>query len=238
MEIFAKPQKYQAKIITKNQLTKTVYFVQYELITPKELDFVAGQTFMLTVAPDARRAMSIASPPQNKNIIDSMQDVSPMGVGSKWLLDRKVGDTVEMTAPLGRFVIDKESQHKNVMLATGTGIAPFRSMLLDSQSGLASQKEISLYWGLRYEDDIYLIDEINVLLLKYNNFKFNLVISKPAESWQGLRGHVTEHVMLSEKNLKNCDFYLCGNKAMITEMQEKLTASGVVKQQMKFDPFY
>lgn len=238
MVIFSKPQKYQARIITKNQLTKTVYFIQYQLLTPPVIEFVAGQTFMLTVAPNVYRAMSIASSPQNKTVIDSLQDVAPMGVGSKWLLERKIGDEAHLMSPLGRFVIDRESPRKRVLIATGTGIAPFRSMLLDASDGLSGQKDISLYWGLRHNEDIYLTEEFNTLVGKYPNLKFRMILSQPSDGWTGLKGHVTDHILNDEKEFPNNDYYMCGNKLMIAEMSEKLLALGVPKIQLKFDPFY
>lgn len=235
---FTKPGLFKARIRTKNRITESVYFVQYELTEPRELVFLAGQTMMIKVAPGVHRAMSIASPPQQKQVLDSYQDVAPMGVGSKWLLERKIGDEVEFMAPLGRFVIDHDSPRKRIMVATGTGIAPFKSMLMDESDGLSANKQVSLYWGMRYNRDLYLQDELKRIDEQYSNFTINMVISRPDEGWSGLKGHVTEHVFGLETDIGNCDFYLCGNKKMIMEMQQRLSQNGVGRERMKFDPFY
>lgn len=235
---FTKPQKFKAKIVTKNQLTKTVYFIQYELIEPTELTFIAGQTMMLTVAPSTHRSMSIASPPQQKHILDSIQDVSPMGIGSKWLLERKIGDIVDLTAPLGRFVINKDNNFKKILVATGSGIAPYRSMLNDETEQSIKNLQVSYFWGLRYPEDIYLTDEIDKIKSERPNFSFYLTLSKPGDSWSGLRGYIQEHLFNTEKDLKNCDFYLCGNKNMIMDVEKKLLETGITRSQVKFDPYY
>jgi NAD(P)H-flavin reductase len=235
---FAKPWKYQARIITKDQLTQTVYFVRYELVKPDCILFRAGQTFMLTVAPGTHRAMSIASPPQETHILESVQDVAPMGIGSKWLLNRKVGDEVELTAPLGRFVFDHESVRKKVMIATGTGIAPFRSMLLDMTDNRIPNESIALYWGLRHEEDLFFREQLEKIDKDRDKLIFYLILSQPTAAWSGLSGHVQDHIFTKETDFIGCDYYLCGNKKMITDTKEKLFAQKVLESQIKYDPYY
>lgn len=235
---FAKPQKYKAVCVEKTQMTSTVYFVRYQLIQPDTVTFIAGQTIMIKVADHTFRAMSIASPPQSNHEITSIQDVAPNGPGSKWLLALPQGAEVEFTAPLGRFVTDIESPRKKVLVATGTGIAPFRAMLMDETDGKLGETGLSLYWGLRFREDIYLSDEIRDLLTRHGSNEFYLTLSKPGADWQGLTGYVQKHVLTNEKNPVNSDFYLCGNKQMILDIQKELLALGVPREQMKFDPFY
>ena len=62
-----------------------------------------------------------------------------------------------------------ESHRKKVMIATGTGIAPFRSMLFD-YLGNGGTDDITLYWGLRHEEAVYWLDELTDLSLKYRIF--------------------------------------------------------------------
>ncbi|OGG10041.1 hypothetical protein A2154_04380 [Candidatus Gottesmanbacteria bacterium RBG_16_43_7] len=238
MSIYSKPQKCIATVSEKIQLTKTTYLAKYKLNTPESISFIAGQTIMISVAPGVHRAMSIASPPQETDVITSIQDVAPGGPGSKWMEYLKVGDTLEFTGPLGRFVIDHASTRKQVLVATGTGIAPFRSMLLDKTNGASTCEPMSLYWGLRHKEDIYLYDEIKHLDEEREQMEFFLTLSQPPDDWDGLRGYVNGHVIEHEKDLSGCDFYLCGNKHMIMDMQKALSGKGIPRSQMKFDPFY
>ncbi len=238
MPDFSKPQLYTAKVAEKKQLTKTVYMARYELVDPRLISFVAGQTFMIKIAPGVNRSMSIASPPQDQNALTSIQDVSPGGPGSKWMESLKVGDMLQFMAPLGRFVVNQESPRKRVLVATGSGIAPFRSMMFDASDGLTSDKEVSFYWGLRHKEDIYLQNEIHELQKDFSNLKYYLVLSRPPEGWTGLAGHTTDHVLSIEKDLINSDFYLCGNKNMIKETCDELEKRGVPRTQMHFDPYY
>lgn len=232
-----KPQKFQAALTSKIQVSKHVYLERFQLVTPSEISFLPGQTVMLYVAPGINRSMSIASVPVEKNSILLVHDVAPMGPYSKWALTAKPGDHMSFMGPLGMFVMDKESPRSRVLVATGSGIAPFYAMAKEYLTG-GGTTSVTLYWGLRYEEDIFWQKEFEVLSRQYPNFKFVLTLSKPADSWQGKRGHVQEHLFAGEQNLANADYYLCGSKAMTDEMREKLKAAGVPETQVKFELFY
>jgi CDP-4-dehydro-6-deoxyglucose reductase, E3 len=226
-----RPQRYIAVIESKTQLTEHVYLVNFRVQTPDTIVFLPGQTISLNVGEGLNRSMSIASLPTDTTHLLMCHDVSPMGPGSLWTLNHAVGDTATFMAPLGIFLLDKTSGRKKVFVATGTGIAPFRSMALDYLNN-GGTDDMTLYWGLRYEKDLYWVEEFEELAHKYPNFRFVLTLSKPTDAWKGKVGHVTEHVMADEFHGTNTDFYLCGNKAMVKEMDEKLAAAGVPKEQI------
>jgi len=122
-----KPQKFKSRLAAIEKISSKVYLERFELIEPKEITFVAGQTVMLYVASGVNRTMSIASPPSEKTSITLVHDVSPMGAYSKWALSAKAGDPMEFMGPLGVFILDRQSRREKVFVATGTGIAPFHS---------------------------------------------------------------------------------------------------------------
>ncbi|MCX6793495.1 MAG: FAD-binding oxidoreductase [Candidatus Gottesmanbacteria bacterium] len=228
-----KPKKYSARLASIEKISSKVYIERFELLEPKEITFLSGQTVMLYVAPGVNRAMSIASPPFEKTSITLVHDVSPMGVYSKWALSAKAGALMELMGPLGNFVAYKESPRRKVFVATGTGIAPFHSMILD---GIPSSG-VSLYWGLRHEEDIFWQKEFEELSSSYPNFRFVLTLSQSSDSWVGKRGHVQDHIF-SQKNLREYEYYICGNKEMVSDMREKLKAANIPNEQVKFELFY
>lgn len=248
---FSKPQQYTGIITKKLQLTKTVFHFFIDIDHPAGFTFVPGQYGTFIIDKKNRRQYSFCSAP-NATSFELVVDVAPMGPGSIYFLEKNVGDTIEMLAPLGNFTLSENSL-KKVFVATGTGIAPFRSMLrngiFNSQFSISnkntnnslsaiSNPSISLYWGLRYEDDVYWDRELKAIAGQLTGFQYFLSLSKPTEQWDGLKGHVTQQVFQHEKNSKNCEFYLCGNTAMITEMQTQLSAMNVPKEQVKIDQFY
>ncbi len=238
--VLPKSQHCTAHVFAKVKLTETVYTVTFVLENPSELHFIAGQTMMLHISDETNRPMSIASPPTDSHTILMCHDIRPMGPGSRYTLGLSIGDQVSFVAPIGMFTLDGESHRKKVMVATGTGIAPFRSMLFDylEQGGT---DDMTLYWGLRYEKDIYWQKDFTDLSQRYQNFHFVLTLSQPTDEWQGSaswrRGRVTDHVF-DEANLAGGDFYLCGSKAMVDEVKEGLLSRNVPKEQIKTELFF
>lgn len=229
----SKPQKFVSRLASKEKISSKVYLERFALVEPKEITFLSGQTVMLYVAEGVNRSMSIVSPPSEKTSISFIHDVSPMGLFSKWTLAAKVGDPMEFMGPLGAFVLDRQSPRKKVFVATGAGIAPFYSMILDSISDF----EIVLYWGLRHEEDIFWLKELEELSSSHPNFRFVLTLSQPSENWQGNKGHVQNHIF-SAQNLSEAEYYLCGNKTMVLDMCTKLQSANVPSSQVKFELFY
>ncbi len=226
-----RPQKYTAVIESKKQLTKHIFLVNFRVTAPPTITFLPGQTISLHVGEGLNRSMSIASLPTDTTHILMCHDVSPMGPGSQWTLTHKEGDQATFMAPLGIFILDKESHRKKVLVATGTGIAPYRPMIIDYLTS-GGTDDITLYWGLRHEDDVYWDEEFRALSQEYPNFRYVLTLSRAGETWHGKRGRVTEHVIQEEQNIPGSDYYLCGNKQMIVDMEAQLTGAGVPKAQI------
>lgn len=239
------PQKYKARLASIEKISSKVYKEQFTLIEPTEITFIAGQTVMLYVAPacagrpGVNRSMSIASPPSEKTSIMLLHDVSPMGPYSKWALQAKVGDEMEFMGPLGAFILDRDSSRSKVLVATGTGMTPFYVMAKDylSSGGTA---DVMLYWGLRHEEDVFWQKEFTELSDQYPNFHYVLTLSQPhmpgqSVSWRS--GHVQDY-LFSQQNLKDKEYYICGNKAMVADIRAKLQADGVPDNQVKSELFY
>jgi ferredoxin-NADP reductase len=153
--------------------------------TPLEAGFVAGQSFgVLPPGEDAKgkphklRLYSIASPTRGedgegavlsttvKRVVDEHWDDHGLftGVCSNYLCDTQVGDEVRVTGPSGkRFVLPADpSAHDFVFFATGTGIAPFRAMILDLlESGVPSR--VALVMGVPYTTDLIYDDDFRDL---------------------------------------------------------------------------
>lgn len=232
-----KPQKYSAKLVSLQKISSQVYLERFELLEPREMVFVAGQTVMLFIAPGVNRSMSIASVPDEKNAILLVHDIGPMGPYSKWTLAAKVGDPMQIMGPLGIFVLDRESPRTKVFVATGSGIAPFYAMAKDyfTHGGTSA---IHLYWGLRHEEDIFWQKQFEVLGRQYPNFTCTITLSQPTDTWQGKRGHVEDQIFADIKDLTGSDYYLCGSKMMTDEMRTKLKVASVPDAQVKFELFY
>lgn len=224
--------KFQIKIVEKIALTKTVLHLTLEAIGLPEFQFVPGQFVGIEVAEKVKRYYSIASAPKS-NKFELIVDTSPGGPGSKFFESLSVGDEAPAFGPLGQMTF--KSEGKSVFIATGTGYAPFRAMIM-SELEKGNQNEIELLWGFRHEEDIYLKDELDSLSRKYPNFTYKITLSDPSEQWQGEKGRVTavlENVGIDQ----SATYYLCGVNAMVNDVKNMLLAQGVQKENIHFEIF-
>lgn len=227
-----KPQIYTAKVASIKNLAGDYFLGRFVLVDPRQMQFAAGQYVIFhLLPPKLRHTMSIASPPSKKGEIEILQQRVAGGEGSKWFALLQKGDMVRFTGPLGKFVLNGEAARPKVFVATGSGIAPLRSMILDHPSG-------TLYWGLRHESDLFWQEELKRLANNHKNFHYTITLSQPTDTWSGTRGRVTEHVVAETPELTESEFYLCGNRQMIVDMREFLADNGVPENQIYTETFF
>ncbi|MBI4065558.1 hypothetical protein HY409_04305 [Candidatus Gottesmanbacteria bacterium] len=260
--LFPIPQKCSATVISVTHLDGAVYNIRFQMTDPNNFSFIAGQHGSFIIEQTIRRNYSFASVPLEIPYLETCVDATPMGPGSTWLMSLKKGDQIALLAPLGRFVVDKESPQKKVFVATGTGISAVRSMILDCLSDKqrvlprvfpheypqgdpfagdprpASPAMVSLYWGVRHEENMFWDQQFETLSKVHPNFLFIRIVSQPTGTWQGRVGRVTDFVTKEEANFTQSEFYLCGNREMIYDMRKQLVEKSVPEEQIKSELFY
>lgn len=233
------PKKNTGKVEFKENLAGNNWLVRIGF--DEEVDFVPGQYSSLKVnEAGLRRSYSVASLPKGKSI-DLLVDVSPMGVGSKYILSLKAGDEVEVLGFLGRFTIEPSllfNAKAILFVATGTGVAPLKPMIEDLLYNKHFAGEVRLVWGMRYEEDLYWLKEMDNINRDFDNFKFDVVLSKPTEDWPGFKGHVNEVVGQLKQDWSQTLAYLCGAKEMIIEMNKELMAKGVTEEHVFYEKYF
>ena len=230
-------QWFRARVAEHTLLASKFQFLHLELIEPHRIEFTAGQYIMLKVPGlIGLRQYSIASPPSMGHAVDLLVDMSPQGLGSKYLQNLKLGEEVEFMAPAGVFSVKEEPEL--CFVATGSGIAPIRSMIVDLLVEGRDKRTIWLHWGLRYPEDVFWFTDFAELTEEHDNFNFDPVLSRPSDGWKFCRGHVAECVLKHRKQLATIGAYLCGNKAMIQEVTAVLVEKGVGGERIHMEEFY
>ncbi len=233
------PRMCRAKLADK--VTFNDVFVQYffEFVEPAAVEIQAGQYVSMKVSDRGeRRSYSICNAPAETHGFELLVDVSPKGLGTTFLESLAFGQEVQVLAPLGVFYItDATAETSLNFVATGSGVAPFRSMLFDRLQTHHDQRQMTLYWGLRHEDKLFWQDEFQELSESFPNFHFHPVISQPTAEWPLCQGRVTNCLSVHELDL-NGGFYLCGNEPMVKDTMALLTAKGVPEDRIHHEKFY
>jgi NAD(P)H-flavin reductase len=238
---FAPPKQYKARL--EDKIQHNPKFVQYmfELTEPNEMPFVAGQYVSIKVNDQGeRRSYSICSSPAITHGFELAVDVSPGGLGCQYLEALQFGQTIELLGPMGRFVVtdqDLELEPALIFVATGSGIAPFYSMLADLLQVRHDSRPMVLYWGVRHEDELFWLLEFQQLTEHFANFSFHPVISKPGSEWTLCAGRVTD-CLTNHGVTQPAGYYLCGNKPMIEDVTSLLNAAGVALERIHHEKFY
>lgn len=233
------PQRCTAKLADKIVYNEAFIHYFFEFTEPAAVAMQAGQYVSMQVSERGeRRSYSICNSPSETHGFELLIDITPQGVGSKFLENLQFGQTVNVLAPLGVFFMtDSSSESSLNFIATGSGVAPFRSMLMDRLQNHQDQREMTLYWGLRHEDKLFWQDEFQELAEAFPHFHFHPVISQPSDKWPLCRGRVTNCLSVHDISL-DAGYYLCGNEMMVKDTMALLTAKGVAAEKIHHEKFY
>lgn len=177
---------------------------------------------------DRWRSYSIASAPSDDNIIELVIVILEGGKGTHYLFEEaEVGTKIPFMGPLGKFTLPEELENDLCFVCTGTGVAPFRSMLLDLYRKGVSQPSFYLVFGTRHIDDILYYEELEALNQKWPNFHYIVTLSREqSDEWHGKKGYV--HTVYEDlfHDLRPADFYLCGWRVMVNEAKDRIEQMG------------
>ncbi len=175
------------------------------------------------------RSYSIASAPNGSNTIELLIVHLEGGTASKYIFDEiKVGSAFTLRGPLGMFVLPEHLDKDLYLVCTGTGIAPFRSMLQYINHHKMPHKHIYMLFGTRTQEDLLYRDEMEELAKTMEGFTYRPILSR--ESWDGDTGYV--HKIYEElcADKPEAMFMLCGWRMMIDEAKERLLKIGYEKK--------
>jgi len=216
--------------------------LEFEIEGVSRFGFVAGQWLSMKAnMPDGEeitRAYSIASPPDGDNRLALCLNRVQDGFMSNFLCDMKEGDQIPCQGPFGDFIL-RPPMRDTLFIATGTGIAPIRSMLhwLLADKSRHQGKQFWLLFGNRTEKDIYYHDEFRRLAADHPNLHYLPTLSRGDSGWQGLRGYVQEHVPGIAQGRTEMHAYICGLEKMVKANRELLKALGWERKSILYEKY-
>lgn len=208
----------------------------------EKFDFIPGQFVTMDLPVSDKRlhrwkSYSIANAPDNNNILEFCIVRMPEGAATTYLFNEiKPGNAIKFKGPDGGFVIPQNLDNELVMMCTGTGIAPFRSMIQHIHKKQIPYHKIHLIFGTRYENGILYREEMEKLSRESEVFSYSVALSR--ESAIGFHHGYIHPIYLNEYEVPNSEtqFYICGWTPMIDEAVANLiTKLGVNRSQIHYE---
>jgi ferredoxin-NADP reductase len=223
------PPTFEARLVSTRPLSPGVRELVFERADGGRFDFVAGQWVSLRIpAPDGelKRAYSIASAPNGTPRFELAVTLVTGGPGSTALHLLAPGATVSVTGPQGLFTRDPNATGPTLFVATGTGVAPLRSML-EAAVAAGERRALWMLLGVRHEEDILYRAELEAVARVNANVRFIPTLSRAPDGWIGLRGYVQDHVRglwaeLEARGEGPPHVYVCGLQKMVGAVRDLL----------------
>ncbi len=239
------PPPFEVRLVAARTLTPSVRELTFERADGRPMEFEPGQWVNLLLpaaagAPeggDAKRSYSIASAPDGSPRFDLAVTRVQGGPGSSWLHGIGPGTTLTAVGPQGFFTRPVAGAPPSLMVATGTGVTPMRSMLRAALAA-GSRAPVWVLLGVRHEEDVVYGQELAAMAAEHPWVKFEPTLSQPRGAWAGRRGYVQTHVRelwerVAALGAGTPHAYVCGLERMVGSVRELLRKEmGLPRQQV------
>ena len=217
---FLNEKEGKLRVTDVEHYTDTLF--KFQLTKPQSFDFKAGQFTMIGLDDTPKRAYSLTSAPQD-NFIEFYSIKVPDGALTSKLQNIQVNDFVTVSdRPVGNLVVENLDEGTDLwLLATGTGIAPFISMLCDDYT-YDRFKNIHVLWSVREEGEIKAFDSF----LKGLPINYTPIVTRD-ENWKGEKSRITNLIkdgtILKNSTPETDKVMICGNMDFNVEIRDMLT---------------
>jgi ferredoxin-NADP reductase len=235
---------FDARVVRSVALSEFTRHLELEVDGVSHFGFVPGQWLSVkATTPDGEemtRAYSIASPPSDNGHFAFCLNRVEDGFMSNHLCTLNEGAKISFQGPFGDFIL-RPPLRDTIFIATGTGIAPFRSMLhwLLAEEGRHQGRQFWLLFGARTEQDLYYREEFEKLAAKHDNFHFLPTLSRAEDkdNWKGLRGYVQQHLGEIVGMRTDMHAYICGLDKMVKANRELLKSLGWDRTAIRYEKY-
>ncbi|MBP8216564.1 MAG: NADH oxidase, partial [Thauera sp.] len=201
-----------------------------------KLAFLPGQYANLEVpGTDQHRAYSFSSMPAEGKVSFLIRNV-PNGLMSGYLTGAaKAGDTIKLAGPIGSFYL-RDVARPVLMLAGGTGLAPFLAMLDKLVAAGGSAHPVHLIYGVNTDADVVELERLDAFKAALPNFTYDVCVVADDSTWPK-KGYVTAHIEPTHLNDGAVDIYLCGPPPMVEAVAHDLRERQVQPNSFHYEKF-
>ena len=238
---------YEGKIAKIEQRSSNTRSFWLEIPELSAFDFKAGQFITMDLPIHEKRlqrwrSYSIASAPDGSNLLELCIVRLEGGLAGTYLFEEAtIGTTIRFKGPGGAFILPETLDKDLVLICTGTGVAPFRSMLLDIARNHIPHHRLHLIFGTRLREGVLYEKEFQQLAAELPGFSYSVTLSQESDPTKfqtpfDIRKGYVHAVYLETYQEKREDvlFYLCGWANMVDEAVLHLTEDlGYAPQQVR-----
>tara|TARA_R110001606_G_scaffold178752_1_gene325423 strand:+ start:6369 stop:7346 length:978 start_codon:yes stop_codon:yes gene_type:complete len=221
-----------ARVSQITYLSENIVKVTLRLPPTAYFQFIEGQ-YLDVIWNAIRRSYSIASISSEKEITLLIKRFENGQMSDYWFNKIQANDLLRIEGPKGTFFL-RDAEIPLIFLATGTGIAPIKSILyrLEHDPDYQQKHPIAVYWGNRYPAEFVWQADFHKLKVDFYH-----VLSKPETDWAGETGYVQDIALSKHSNLSEYAVYACGSNAMIQSAKQQFLTSGLPENKFYSDAF-
>jgi benzoate/toluate 1,2-dioxygenase reductase subunit len=226
---------YRGTIAAVEQLSPSTIRFSVVLDHPALLDFLPGQYVNVAVpGTDQTRSYSFSSAPGAAQASFVVRNV-PNGLMSTYLTAQaQPAQPISFSGPYGSFYL-RTVQRPVLMLAGGTGIAPFLSML-DVLAAKGFGHPVRLVYAVTNDHDLVGLDHLDRIVAQHPQFQYVTTVATESSS-HPRKGYATAHVEPAWMNGGDVDVYLCGPVPMVEAVRGWLDSTGITPASFHFEKF-
>ena len=253
---------HRGRVLEIEDLTHDVKRIRLQILDPEEFVFKPGQYVFLRVPPkfvhewnlryktnhrEIFRPYSFASSPSRlptfdfiiKHFLAPPRKSVPPGIASTYLHTRlRPGDVIHLSEPTGTLYLGQDSSRSIVMVAGGSGIAPFVGLLeYWFEQGVDQNRKIHLFLGARCRRDLLLHKKFSIWAVQKRNFTYTPALSSPRkeDDWCGETGFIQLSVDKHVVAPSEAEAYLAGPPLMVKMVVEVLKDKGISDNRIFYD---
>lgn len=224
-------RKLPSRVTSIAHPSSDVAVLKLQLPAAETFRFYAGQYVELLLKDGKRRSYSMANPPHSADSLELHIRHLPgglftdhvFGAGATQMKEREI---LRIEGPHGSFYLREDSDLPMILLASGTGFAPIKS-IVEHMIHNNIQRSVTLYWGGRRPADLYMHELASSWAQTVPGFKYIPVISDalPEDGWTGRKGFVHKAVMEDFPDLSGHQVYACGAPIVVDSARREFTAT-------------
>jgi len=224
-------RKIPSRVTAIARPTADVAVLTLQLPATETFRFHAGQYVEVILKDGKRRSYSMANAPHAAGALElhlrhlngGLFTDHVFGTGATAMKEREI---LRLEGPFGSFFLREDSQLPIVMLASGTGFAPIKS-IIERMVHDTINRPITFYWGGRRPSDLYMNDLVEQWASTIPDFKYVPVVSDalPEDGWVGRTGFVHQAVMQDFPDLSGHQVYACGAPIVVESARRDFVAT-------------